>query len=49
MQGDQREHPEGPQREFCLGWQEYDILATQDKIRAAGLPDVLADRLAQGR
>ena len=28
---------------------EYDILATQDKIRAAGLPDVLADRLAQGR
>jgi diadenosine tetraphosphatase ApaH/serine/threonine PP2A family protein phosphatase len=28
---------------------EYDLAATQEKIRAAGLPDVLADRLAQGR
>ncbi len=28
---------------------DYDIAATQAKIRAAGLPDVLADRLQNGR
>jgi len=28
---------------------EYDIAATQRKIRAAGLPESLAERLAQGR
>ena len=28
---------------------EYDLATTQRKIRAAGLPDRLADRLAQGR
>ena len=28
---------------------EYDIEKAQAKIRAAGLPDVLADRLAAGR
>jgi diadenosine tetraphosphatase ApaH/serine/threonine PP2A family protein phosphatase len=28
---------------------EYDIRTAQDKIRAAGLPDMLADRLAIGR
>lgn len=28
---------------------EYDIARTQDKIRAAGLPEMLADRLADGR
>ena len=28
---------------------EYDIKKAQDKIRAAGLPDMLADRLAVGR
>ena len=28
---------------------EYDIRKAQDKIRAAGLPDMLADRLAIGR
>jgi predicted phosphodiesterase len=28
---------------------EYDIKKAQDKIRAAGLPDMLADRLALGR
>ncbi len=28
---------------------EYDIAATQAKITAAGLPDVLASRLAIGR
>lgn len=28
---------------------EYDIAGAQAKIRAAGLPDVLADRLANGR
>jgi diadenosine tetraphosphatase ApaH/serine/threonine PP2A family protein phosphatase len=27
----------------------YDVLEAQRKIRAAGLPDVLADRLAVGR
>jgi diadenosine tetraphosphatase ApaH/serine/threonine PP2A family protein phosphatase len=28
---------------------EYDLATTQEKIRAAGLPDVLAERLAEGR
>ena len=28
---------------------EYDIVTTQSKIRAAGLPDMLAERLADGR
>ena len=28
---------------------EYDIAKTQEKIRAAGLPEMLADRLADGR
>jgi diadenosine tetraphosphatase ApaH/serine/threonine PP2A family protein phosphatase len=28
---------------------EYDIGRAQDKIRAAGLPEMLADRLALGR
>jgi hypothetical protein len=28
---------------------EYDIQKAQDKIRAAGLPGMLADRLAIGR
>ena len=28
---------------------EYDIEKAQEKIRAAGLPDMLADRLADGR
>jgi hypothetical protein len=28
---------------------EYDIRRAQAKIRAAGLPDMLADRLAVGR
>jgi diadenosine tetraphosphatase ApaH/serine/threonine PP2A family protein phosphatase len=28
---------------------DYDLASAQDKIRAAGLPGVLADRLAQGR
>ena len=28
---------------------EYDIAATQKKIRAAGLPESLAERLAHGR
>ncbi|MDP0491478.1 MAG: metallophosphoesterase family protein [Verrucomicrobiota bacterium JB023] len=28
---------------------EYDILTTQEKIRQAGLPDMLATRLAEGR
>jgi len=27
---------------------EYDLATTQEKIRAAGLPDVLAERLAEG-
>ena len=29
--------------------EEYDVAATQEKIRRAGLPDVLADRLAVGQ
>jgi len=28
---------------------EYDLATTQEKIRAAGLPEVLAERLAEGR
>ena len=28
---------------------EYDLLTTQQKIRAAGLPEILAERLAAGR
>jgi predicted phosphodiesterase len=28
---------------------DYDISQAQTKIRAAGLPDMLADRLAHGR
>jgi hypothetical protein len=28
---------------------EYDVQKAQDKIRAAGLPGMLADRLALGR
>jgi len=28
---------------------EYDIVTTQQKIRAAGLPEVLAERIAEGR
>ena len=28
---------------------EYDIIGAQQKIREAGLPDVLADRLSVGR
>ena len=28
---------------------EYDVETAQDKIRAAGLPGMLADRLAYGR
>ncbi len=27
----------------------YDVAAAQDKVRAAGLPDILADRLASGK
>jgi hypothetical protein len=34
-----------------LTWRrvDYDIAATQEKIRAAGLPEFLAQRLAMGR
>jgi diadenosine tetraphosphatase ApaH/serine/threonine PP2A family protein phosphatase len=35
-------------KQLTIGRVEYDIAACQAKIRAAGLPDVLADRLALG-
>jgi diadenosine tetraphosphatase ApaH/serine/threonine PP2A family protein phosphatase len=39
--------PDGPQVTYRLV--EYDVEEAQAKIRAAGLPGILADRLAHGR
>ncbi|MDQ3911278.1 MAG: metallophosphatase family protein [Actinomycetota bacterium] len=38
-----------PVAQIVYRFVEYDVEKAQTKIRAAGLPDMLADRLAQGR
>ena len=40
---------DGPVRDIAFRFVEYDIEKAQSKIRSAGLPQMLADRLARGR